>query len=374
MNLLDFTTKDLEEYFVSIDEKKFRASQVIQWIHQKGVVDFDAMSNLSLSLRNKLKEHCFIKMPKILFKKQATDHTIKYLIQLETGNCIESVYIPETSRATLCVSSQVGCALNCTFCSTAQQGFNRNLTCAEIISQLWLVKQDVAHNHPDLPNVSNVVFMGMGEPLLNYQNVLKASDLMLDDFAHGLSKYRVTLSTSGVVPMLEKLKHDSPMALAVSLHAPNDELRNTLVPINKKYPLEQLLKVCRYYFAEQPAATKRKVTFEYVMLDGVNDTPKHARQLITILQGIPAKINLIPFNPFPRALYKCSTENAIYKFHDILNKSGIITTIRKTRGDDIDAACGQLVGEFNDRTPRSRLSKQRFDKLQSSNTGYSEAI
>lgn len=361
MNLLDFSLSDLEDYFISIGEPKFRAKQVIQWLHQKGVVDFDLMLNLSKNLRSKLKQEFEIKFPKMLIKKKASDNTIKYLIQLEAGNCIETVYIPETNRATLCVSSQVGCALNCSFCSTAQQGFNRNLTTAEIISQLFLVRQDILENYPELPDISNVVFMGMGEPLLNYDNVLKASSLMLEDFAYGLSKYRVTLSSSGVVPKLEQLKEDSEMALAISLHAPNDELRNTLVPINKKYPLEQLLKLCKNYFSNS-SSTKRKVTFEYVMLKDINDSPKHARQLITILQGIPAKINLIPFNPFPNTLYECSNWDVIYKFHDILNKSGITTTIRKTRGDDIDAACGQLVGDFNDRTPRSRLSKQRYIK------------
>lgn len=370
MNLLDFSLQDLEQYFISINEPKFRAKQVIQWVHQKAELDFDNMSNLSKSLRSKLKESMTITFPKMVLKKKASDNTIKYLIQLEAGNCIETVYIPEANRATLCVSSQIGCALNCTFCSTAQQGFNRNLSTGEIISQLFLVREDIKKNHPDLSPVTNVVFMGMGEPLLNYENVIKASNLMLDDFAYGLSKYRVTLSSSGVVPMLEKLKSDSPMALAISLHAPNNELRNELVPINKKYPLEQLLAVCKNYFSEQAltgGSTKRKVTFEYVMLDGINDSPKHARELITILQNIPAKVNLIPFNPFPNTRYKCSSIDVIYKFHDILNKSGITTTIRKTRGDDIDAACGQLVGEFNDRTPRSRLSKQRFEKLDTKN-------
>lgn len=366
MNLLDFSRQSLEEYFVSVDEAKFRASQVIKWVHQLGELDFDKMTNLSKVLRTKLKLAFNTDMPKLVFKKQSPDNTIKYLLQLEAGNCIETVYIPEANRATLCVSSQVGCALNCSFCSTAQQGFNRNLTCAEIISQLWIVKQDILANHPELSAVTNVVFMGMGEPLLNYDNVLKASELMLDDFAYNLSKYRVTLSTSGVVPKLKQLQQDSPMALAVSLHAPNDELRDTLVPINKKYPLAELLDVCRNYFGDKNKelkSSKRKVTFEYVMLDGVNDTPKHARELIRILEGIPAKVNLIPFNPFPRTYYKCSQPEVIYKFHDILNKSGIITTIRKTRGDEIDAACGQLVGDFKDRTPRSRLSKQRYEKF-----------
>ena len=359
VNLLDFSRKTLEQYFLSIGESKFRATQVIQWIHQKGVTNFDDMTNLSLALRNKLKELCCIMTPKVVLKKQAPDKTIKYLIELNPGNCIETVYIPETNRATLCVSSQIGCALNCTFCSTAQQGFNRNLSCSEIIAQLWIVYNDLRNNNENLPQVTNVVFMGMGEPLLNYDNVLKASDLMLDDYAYGLSKYRVTLSTSGVVPTLEQLQKDSPMALAVSLHATNNELRNTLVPINKKYPIEQLLAVCKTYFANEP---RRKVTFEYVMLEGVNDTPKHARELIRILEGVPAKVNLIPFNPFPRTNYKCSSQEVIYKFHDILNKSGLITTVRKTRGDNIDAACGQLAGDFKDKTSRSRLMRQRFEQ------------
>ncbi len=361
VNLLNFSRSDLEQYFLSIGESKFRATQVIQWIHQKGITNFDDMTNLSLALRVKLEELCCIDRPKVVLKKQASDDTIKYLIELSPGNCIETVYIPETNRATLCVSSQIGCALNCTFCSTAQQGFNRNLSCSEIISQLWIVYNDLKTNNPqNLPQVTNVVFMGMGEPLLNYENVLKASNLMLDDYAYGLSKYRVTLSTSGVVPNLEQLQKDSPMALAVTLHATNNELRNTLVPINKKYPIEQLLAVCKTYFAKEP---RRKVTFEYVMLENVNDSPKHARELIRILEGVPAKVNLIPFNPFPRTNYKCSSQDAIYKFHDILNKSGLITTIRKTRGDNIDAACGQLAGDFKDKTPRSRLMRERFEKL-----------
>ncbi|MBP9722523.1 MAG: 23S rRNA (adenine(2503)-C(2))-methyltransferase RlmN [Gammaproteobacteria bacterium] len=367
VNLLNFSRKDLENYCLSIGETKFRATQIIKWIHQKGVTDFDQMTNLSFALRAKLKELCCINVPKVVLRKQAPDQTIKYLIELSPGNCIETVYIPEATRATLCVSSQIGCALNCTFCSTAQQGFNRNLSCAEIISQLWIVYHDInklnenleIQPEDELSQVTNVVFMGMGEPLLNYENVLKASDLMLDDNAYGLSKYRVTLSTSGVVPMLDRLKQDSPMALAVSLHAPNNELRNTLVPINKKYPIEQLLAACKNYFDGQ---NKRKVTFEYVMLDGINDTPKHARELIRILEGIPAKVNLIPFNPFPRTNYKCSGSDVISKFHDIMNKSGIVTTVRKTRGNDIDAACGQLAGDFKDKTSRSRLSRQRFEK------------
>lgn len=359
LNLLNFDRKSLEQYFLTIGETKFRASQVLQWIHQKGVTNFEDMTNLSKNLRLKLQEHCTTAFPKIVLKKQAPDYTVKYLIQLDGGNCIETVYIPETNRATLCVSSQIGCALTCSFCSTAQQGFNRNLSCAEIIAQLWLVYHDLKQQD-ELPQVTNVVFMGMGEPLLNYDNVIRASNLMLDDLAYGLSKYRVTLSTSGIVPVMEKLKQDSPMALAVSLHAPNDTLRNDLVPINKKYNLDQLLKTCKHYFQ----GTKRKVTFEYVMLDGVNDTPAHARELIRILEGVPAKVNLIPFNPFPRTYYKCSGQEAIAKFHGILNKSGLVTTVRKTRGDDIAAACGQLAGEFKDKTSRSRLSKQKYEEFE----------
>lgn len=363
MNLLDFSKQDLEQFFITIAEPKFRAGQLIKWLHQQGVTDFDLMTNLSKNLRAKLKDVFTIDFPQIVFKSQSDDNTIKYLIKLSGGNCIEAVYIPESKRATLCVSSQIGCALNCSFCSTAQQGFNRNLSTSEIIAQLWLVyhdqKLDKFDNNISLPQVTNVVFMGMGEPLLNYDNVLKASSLMLDDFAYNLSKYRVTLSTSGVVPKLEQLKQDSPMALAISLHAPDNDLRSQLVPINKKYPIEQLLDVCKNYFDK---SSKRKITFEYVMLDGINDSIKHAKKLVTILQGIPAKVNLIPFNPFPRTHYKCSSPQTIDVFHGILNKSGIITTVRKTRGDQISAACGQLAGDFKDKTPRSRLMKEKYLK------------
>jgi 23S rRNA (adenine2503-C2)-methyltransferase len=320
------------------------------------------MTNISKSLRQKLSEIAEVKAPEIVYAQDSRDGTSKWLLRMADGNCIETVYIPEEGRGTLCVSSQVGCALNCSFCSTARQGFSRNLTTAEIIGQLWvavrgLSEKDGAHDR----KVTNVVMMGMGEPLLNYQPVVAAMDVMRDDNAYGLSKYRVTLSTSGLLPEMKKLAQESDVALAVSLHAPNNELRDVLVPINKKYPLEELLEVCRTYFGE---ASKRQVTFEYVMLDRVNDTFEHAHQLVKCLQGIPCKVNLIPFNPFPETLYKCSSNNRIHAFAKILSDAGLVTTTRKTRGEDIDAACGQLVGDVNDKTKgaRKRLIQLRVEK------------
>jgi len=351
-NLLNFNRQDMMHFFTELGEKGFRGTQVLQWIHQYGVQDIVEMTNLSKTLRERLINETEIKLPEVVFDKVASDGTRKWLLRLADGNSIETVFIPEDDRGTLCVSSQVGCALNCSFCSTAQQGFNRNLTVAEIIGQVWvavrlLAKDGKRHDRA----VSNVVMMGMGEPLLNFDNVVKAMNIMMDDYAYGLSKYRVTLSTSGVVPALTELAKVSEVALAVSLHAPNDQLRNELVPINKKYPLEQLLTVCRDYYKNEP---RRKITMEYVMLDGVNDSPVHARQLAKILQGIPAKVNLIPFNPFPQTQYKRSSSAVIKRFSEIMQAAGLITTTRKTRGDDIDAACGQLVGQVQDRTSRSR--------------------
>jgi 23S rRNA (adenine2503-C2)-methyltransferase len=352
VNLLNFNQQDMKQFFTDLGEKSFRGTQVLQWIHQYGVQDVSEMSNLSKALRERLINETEIKLPEVVLDKLASDGTRKWLLKLADGNCIETVFIPEDDRGTLCVSSQVGCALNCSFCSTAQQGFNRNLTVAEIIGQVWMAVRLLARDGKRHDRtVSNVVMMGMGEPLLNFENVVKAMDIMMDDHAYGLSKYRVTLSTSGVVPALTELAKVSNVALAVSLHAPNDELRNELVPINKKYPLEQLLSVCRDYYKDEP---RRKITMEYVMLDGVNDSPAHARQLAKILQGIPAKVNLIPFNPFPQTHYKRSSSANIKRFSEIVQAAGLITTTRKTRGDDIDAACGQLVGEVQDRTRRSR--------------------
>lgn len=352
VNLLDFDRQSLASWFTSLGEAPFRATQILQWIHQYGVEDINEMTNLSKSLRLKLASISTIKLPEIAHEQHSEDGTHKWLLRLADGNCIETVFIPEDDRGTLCVSSQVGCALNCSFCSTGQQGFNRNLTVAEIIGQVWLAVRKLAtdgkrHDH----TVSNVVMMGMGEPLLNFENVVKAMDIMMDDFSYGLSKRRVTLSTSGVVPAMKQLAEVSDVALAVSLHAPTDELRDILVPINKKYPLKELLATCKEYYRDDP---RRRITMEYVMLDGINDQAQHARQLINILQGIPVKINLIPFNPFPQTRYQRSPQDVINRFREILTRAGFTTITRKTRGDDIDAACGQLVGQVQDRTSRTR--------------------
>lgn len=351
INLLGMDRKSMQEFFTSIGEKPWRADQILKWIHFNGITDFQLMTNISKELRNKLSEISEIVTPQVIYEKAASDDTYKWLLRLDDGNCIETVFIPEKTRGTLCISSQVGCILNCDFCSTGKQGFSRNLTTAEIISQLWIAvrklsRENGLHDHA----VTNVVMMGMGEPLLNFDNVVPALNLMLDDFAYGLSKRRVTVSTSGVIPAMLDLQKVSDVALAVSLHAPNDELRNKLVPLNKKYPLKDLMAVCRNYFKDEP---RRSITMEYVMLAGVNDSPLHAKQLIKILDGVPAKMNLIPFNPFPHTDYQRSGMDTIQKFRDILMKAGLNTTIRRTRGDDIDAACGQLVGQVKDRTRRN---------------------
>lgn len=354
-NLLDLNREGMQTFFSELGEKPYRVQQLMQWIHQRGLKDIDAMSNLSVSLRERLKSITSIELPEVVFDQLSADGTRKWLLRLKDGNCIETVFIPEVNRGTLCVSSQVGCALNCSFCATAQQGFSRNLHVAEIIGQVWiavryLAGKSLCHDH----TVSNIVMMGMGEPLLNFENVVKAMDIMMDDFAYGFSKRRVTLSTSGIVPALQKLSEVSEVALAVSLHAPNDELRNRLVPINKKYPLHELLAVCRNYFKGD---RRRRITIEYVMLEGINDHIEHAKQLIKILQGIPVKVNLIPFNPFPSTLYRRSSQATIDKFRGHLLKAGLNTITRKTRGEDIDAACGQLVGRVQDRSYRSRQRK-----------------
>ena len=348
-NLLDLDRQGLEAFFTAMGEKAFRASQVLKWIYQGGVDDFDDMTNLSKALREKLKQQAEIRTPEIVTQQLSDDGTIKWLLRVDSGNCIETVFIPETDRGTLCISSQVGCALDCSFCSTAQQGFNRNLSTAEIIGQLWVANKAMQCLPRNERVISNVVLMGMGEPLLNFDNVVRAINLMMDDNAYGLSKRRVTISTSGVIPALQRLKQVSDVSLAVSLHAPTDELRNQLVPLNKKYPIKQLLAACKEYVA---GATRRKVTFEYVMLEGVNDSPEQARQLVKVLQGVPAKVNLIPFNPFPGTHYRVSSQARIDKFRDILMQAGLITVTRKTRGEDIDAACGQLAGKVLDRTKR----------------------
>lgn len=357
VNLLNFDRHGLEAFFANQGEKAYRATQMIKWIHQRGVIDFDKMTDLSKVLRTRLVEITEFSLPTVKYRQHSKDGTRKWILELADGNAIETVFIPEDDRGTLCVSSQVGCALNCSFCSTGRQGFSRNLTTAEIISQLWIAKEELSKEAGNQErHVSNVVFMGMGEPLLNFDQVVPAMELMMDDMGYGLSKRRVTLSTSGLVPAMKELKAVSDVALAVSLHAPNDALRDVLVPINKKYPLAELMAVCRDYY---PKTSRRKITFEYVMLDGVNDQPKHAKQLCKILEGVPGKMNLIPFNPFERSGYERSPMKNILAFRDILQKAGIITTIRKTRGEDIDAACGQLVGEVQDRTRRKeRLAKQ----------------
>lgn len=362
INLLNCDIEALQAFLLSIGEKPFRATQLLQWIHQYGVVDFDKMTNLSKLLREQLKEKAEVKTPEIAYSQHSKDGTRKWLIKLEDGNSVETVFIPEDDRGTLCISSQVGCSLNCTFCSTAQQGFNRNLKVSEIIGQVWIAVRALSENEGRHDRkITNVVMMGMGEPLLNFDAVVSAMSIMRHDFAYGLSKYRVTLSTSGVVPAMIKLAESIDVALAVSLHAPNDELRNILVPINKKYPLKALLASCKQYFANEP---RRKVTMEYVMLDGINDEDKHARELIKLLQNIPCKVNLIPFNPFPNTPYQCSSKERMRRFKEILQHAGVLTTIRKTRGDDIDAACGQLVGKVEDRTLRTskRMIAIRVEK------------
>lgn len=353
INLLDLDRKGLEAFFAQMGEKAFRASQLMQWIHQRGVTDFDKMSNLSKVMRERLKERAVVHIPETVVEQGAKDGTRKWLLRLDSGNSIEMVYIPEDDRGTLCISSQVGCALACSFCATAQQGFNRNLTTAEIIGQLFLAKKTLEENMGDTTKrvVTNVVMMGMGEPLLNFDNVVKAMNLMMDDFGYGLSKRRVTLSTAGVVPAIDRLKEECDVALAVSLHATTDALRDELVPINKKYPIKELMAACCRYLDRDG---RRKITFEYVMLKGVNDQPEHARQLIKLMKGVPGKVNLIPFNPFPGSDYVCSSRNAIFRFRDLLQQGGVITMTRKTRGEDIDAACGQLAGKVKDRTKRTQ--------------------
>lgn len=350
INLLGLDRQAMEEFFASLGEKPYRATQAIKSIHFHGIHDIHAITNFSKALREKIANVAEIRVPEVALESTASDDTRKWLIRLDDGNCIETVFIPEKTRGTLCVSSQVGCSLNCDFCSTGKQGFSRQLTTAEIIAQVWvavrhLSNQGGTHDHA----ITNVVMMGMGEPLLNFDQVVKAMNLMLDDFAYGLSKRRVTLSTAGVVPNIYRLRQVSDVALAVSLHAPNDELRNKLVPLNKKYPLQELMQACKDYFKEDK---RRYVTMEYVMLAGINDQPEHARQLIHLLKDVRSKVNLIPFNPFPNTLYKRSDDATITRFRDLLMQAGMNCITRKTRGENIDAACGQLVGNFKDRTRR----------------------
>jgi 23S rRNA (adenine2503-C2)-methyltransferase len=345
LNLLNLDRKGMEALVTEMGYKSFQGRNLFKWIHKHGADSFDGMTDLAKKLRYQLEENAVIRAPDIIFEQPSLDGTIKWILELEDHQRIETVYIPEEGRGTLCVSSQVGCALDCSFCSTAQQGFNRNLTTAEIIGQVWIAAAELGDQQP----LTNVVMMGMGEPLANFDAVVAAMDIMQDDLAYKLSKYRVTLSTSGIVPALKKLGEVSDASLAVSLHAPDNALRDELVPINRKYPLETLIPACKEFIAGD---RRRKITWEYVMLDGVNDTDRHAKALIRLLEGVPSKINLIPFNPFPGSQYRSSSPERVEAFRMRLKRSGLIATTRKTRGDDIDAACGQLVGKVRDKSKR----------------------
>ncbi len=363
-NLLDFDAARLAAYVESLGEKPFRARQVLRWIHRRGASDFEAMSDLAKSLRAKLSEHAHIGAPGILSDMTAADGTRKWLLDVGVGNAIEAVFIPEVDRGTLCISTQAGCAVNCVFCSTGRQGFNRNLTTAEIIGQLWMVEHALRRDRAESDRaISNVVLMGMGEPLQNYDAVLPALRLMLDDNAYGLSRRRVTLSTSGMVPLMDRLAADCPVALAVSLHASNDALRDELVPLNRKYPLRELLAACRRYLHSAP---RDFITFEYVMLDGINDSDQHAAELVALVADVPCKFNLIPFNPFPQSGFERSSAERIRTFAQHLIEAGIVTTTRRTRGDDIDAACGQLAGDIQDRTRLGDRTARRVIPLTAS--------
>lgn len=357
VNLLGLGSQQFKAFCAGMGEKPYRAKQLLRWIHHAGVDDFSAMSDVSKQLRERLALLATIAAPTVLRDATAADGTRKWLLDVGTGNAIEAVFIPEANRGTLCISSQAGCALECSFCSTGRQGFNRNLTVAEIIGQLWHASRTLRSQGAaaDERPISNVVMMGMGEPLANFDNVVAAMQLMLDDCAYGLSRRRVTLSTSGLVPAIDRLREECPVALAVSLHAPNDALRNRLVPINKKYPIRELLAACLRYIEKAP---RDFVTFEYVMLAGVNDSVEQARELVRTVKPVPCKINLIPFNPFPDSGYERSAPEAVARFRDVLMQAGLIATTRKTRGDDIDAACGQLAGQVQDKT-RRRLRRAK---------------
>ena len=368
-NLLDFDLDGLAVFCEQLGEKRFRATQLFRWIHQKGAQDFDAMSDLAKSLREKLKTSAHIAPLKPLSRHDSADGTVKWLFDVGAGDAVETVFIPSEERGTLCISSQAGCAVGCRFCSTGHQGFSRNLSSGEILSQLWFAEHTLRREfNTEERVISNVVMMGMGEPLQNYSALVPALRAMLDDHGYGLSRRRVTVSTSGVVPMIDRLGEDCAVALAVSLHAPTDALREQLVPLNKKYPISDLMDACRRYLAYAP---RDFITFEYCMLDGVNDQPEHAQALIDLVQStrdpskrIHAKFNLIPFNPFPESGLTRSNAATVNAFADVLSKAGIVTTVRKTRGDDIDAACGQLAGDVKDRTQvQSRMAKQKVIPL-----------
>ena len=359
-NLLDFDAHALAAYFTEMGEKPFRARQLMRWIYKIGEPDFAAMTDIAATLRTKLAQCACITAPDVMREELSGDGTRKWLLNVGTGNAVEAVYIPEETRGTLCVSTQAGCALDCAFCSTGKQGFSRNLSVAEIIGQLWWANHQLGKDAPSTGSgqaqgnwkISNVVLMGMGEPLLNFDNTVSALRLMLDDHAYGLSRRRVTVSTSGVVPAMDRLREECPVALAVSLHAPNDTLRDHLVPINQKYPLKELLAACQRYLERAP---RDFITFEYVLLDGVNDSEQQARELVKLVRDVPCKFNLIPFNPFPQTHYKRSRPDAIQRFRDVLMQADIVTTTRKTRGDDIAAACGQLAGQVQDKTRRTNV-------------------
>ena len=379
VNLLGLDARRLQTFCAGLGEKPFRAQQLMRWIHHAGVDDFEAMTDMSRPLRERLAQQAMITAPRVLRDTTAADRTRKWLLDVGTGNAIESVFIPEEKRGTLCISSQAGCALECSFCSTGRQGFNRNLTVEEIIGQLWLAARalracaaqggevrtaqsavgDIGKGAATERPISNVVMMGMGEPLANFENVVTAMRLMLDDHAYGLSRRRVTVSTAGLVPGIDRLREECPVSLAVSLHAPNDELRNELVPINRKYPIKELLAACLRYVE---AAPRGYVMFEYVMLAGVNDNVFQARELAALVKDVPCKVNLIPFNPFPGVQYERSSPGAIDRFREVLMQAGLIATVRKTRGEDIDAACGQLAGQVQDRTNRTRRREEELSR------------
>ena len=362
-NLLGMSLEELEAFFISIKEKPFRSKQVFQWIHQKGESDFHKMTNLSKDLQSKLSELCMIEALEILYEKDSVDGTRKWVLSVGDGDLVEMVLIPEGRRATLCVSSQVGCAVDCSFCATGKQGFSRNLSTSEIIGQLWVAENSFGYprEHSD-KKVTNIVMMGMGEPLLNFEAVTSAMKLMMHDKAYGLSKRKVTLSTSGLVPLIDKLSEVTDAALTISLHAPNDRLRNELVPINKKYPIDELLESVKRYVSK--CGDKRKTTIEYILINQVNDSLENAEELSNLLRTLPCKINLIPFNPFPGSSYKRPSSMRVQTFKKKLQKEGYITTIRTTRGEDIMAACGQLVGKVNDRTRRKERSKKDPSRIQ----------
>jgi 23S rRNA (adenine2503-C2)-methyltransferase len=362
-NLLDFDLEGLAAFCERLGEKRFRATQLFRWIHQRGASDFDQMTDLAKSLREKLKTTARVQGLAVITQHESADGTIKWLFDVGAGDAVEAVFIPEDDRGTLCISSQAGCAVGCRFCSTGHQGFSRNLGTAEIVAQLWFAEHFLRrHLKRDERIISNVVMMGMGEPLQNYSALVPALKTMLHDHGYGLSRRRVTVSTSGVVPMMDRLGEDCPVALAVSLHAPNDELRDNLVPLNRKYPIAELLDACNRYLQHAP---RDFITFEYCMLDGVNDQPEHARQLVQLVkhharEGVSCKLNLIPFNPFPASGLMRSPHSQVLAFAKILSDAGIVTTVRKTRGDDIDAACGQLAGDVKDRTRvGERIARQR---------------